>query len=522
MSAVDVGSEGLTEWREVSLREVLYSYDLVGARSNGPDNDAYIIVAERPIGEAHNGIRLAGVPDIDRGQATAELGYTSMSPWTSWTREELIPELRDRLGTRKYYDMKRNDGAIRGSLRQLKTPIQAARWFVEPASDSTIDKNIAEFITNCFFKWLNVTWSRVLDDVLLMFDYGYFCFEKVYTFNKKGQLILRKLAPRHPLDISEWVWDDRGGPAGIVMEPYMPYGSLYGFPTTVPSPDGITGSLGPFIPIKKLAIFSLEPEGGDLRGLSVLRSAYKHWYYKDTLYKIDAIQKERHGIGVPVIVLPPGFSTEDKKLADELGRNLRTNDRAHIVIPSNWQIMFAKLEGQPVSCIESIDHHNTQIRENILAPFMGDPDPGETSMDMFFKSTRYLADSVAEIFNRHIIPQLVDLNFSRGEYPILRARRIGEWNELRTWSFAYRNLVGAGTIRPDDPLEAFVREELDLPKMDPTTTRIVDTPQAPGDGGGDSNAPGAPKPPRVGPPRQGKPTAKLPAGNAGRDTSGGN
>jgi hypothetical protein len=517
---VDTGTRGLNEWRETTLADVMHNYDLVGAETG---NSSYIVVAERPRNEAFNGIRLAGVPDISPATSIQELGFTSMSPWTSWTRDELIPELRDRLGTRKYYDMKRNDAAIRGSLRQMKTPIQAARWFVEPASESTVDTNIAEFVSNCLFKWMNVTWSRVLDDILLMFDYGYFVFEKVYTFNKKGQLVLRKLAPRHPLDIQEWVWDDRGGPAGIVMEPYGVFGSMFGGTLTSPVTPS-DASLGQFIPISKLAVFSLEPEGGDLRGISVLRSAYKHWYYKDTLYKIDAIQKERHGIGIPIIKLPPGFTTEDKRLADDLGRNLRTNERAHIVIPANWEILFAKLEGQPVSCVESIQHHNDQLKMNILAPFMDTANPDESSMDMFFKSTRYLADAVAEIFNRHIIPQLVDLNFSRGDYPILRARRIGEWNDLRTWSFAYRNFVGSNTITPDDPTEAFIRQELDLPPMDPTTQRQAPAPQG-GDqnaDGGDANVPGQPKPPRVGPPRQSKPKAIVPRSNAGRDSSGGN
>lgn len=508
MSAVDPGTMALTEWREIRLQDLLADHAVVSASAG---NHAYMVVVEQP-GE---GVKLAGPPNIDRNFSIRELGYTSMSPWTAWTREELLPELRGKLGIRKWYDMKRNDGTIRGALRQLKTPIQAARWFVQPASDSTVDKNIAKFVEKNLFDDLNVDWSQVLDDVLLIFEYGYMVMEKVYEFNKEGQAVLRKLSPRHPLDIQEWVFDDRGGPAGIVMEPFVPYGNV-GVPA-----DMI--NLGEFIPIRKLAVFSLEPEGGDLRGISVLRSAYKHWYYKDTLYKIDAIQKERHGIGVPVIKLPPGFSPEDRTLADEIGRNLRTNERGHIVLPANWEIMFAKLEGQPVDCIKSIDHHNMQIQVNILAPFMDDSSPDETSMDMFFKSTRYLAKSISNIFNKHVIPQLVDLNFNRGGYPKLRARRIGEWNDLRTWSFAFRNLVGSNAIIPDDPLEAFLRDELDLPSADPETARPTPAPQGPGgDNPGDSNAPGAPKPPKVGPPRQQrKPPVQPPRANAGRDSSGG-
>jgi hypothetical protein len=523
---VDVGSEALSQYRETTIQELLDKYDIVGA---GVGNASlgwapHIVVSERGTGIT---TKLASSPNIDAGFGLQELGYTSMSPWTAWTREEMIPELRNKQGIRKYYDMKRNDGAVRGSLRLLKTPIQAAHWFIEPASDSALDKNIAEFVEDCLFRKMNVDWSQVLDDVLLMFDYGYMVFEKVYDFDLDGKLILKKLAPRHPLDIQEWVFDDHGGPSGIVMEPFVPYGNKY--IQTAPSDQfGIIASLGQFIPINKLAIFSVEPEAGDLRGISVLRSAYKHWYYKDTLYKIDAIQKERHGIGVPVIKLPPGFTTDDKKLADELGRNLRTNDRAHIVVPANWEIMFAVLGGQPVSCIESINHHNGEILLNVLATFIGDAKARDVSADMFLKSTRYLANGISNIFNKHIIQQLVDLNFKRGKYPRIRARRIGEWDDLRTLSFAVRNFVGAGLITPDDVLEASLREESDLPKMDKATQRLPPAPQAPGQTGapgeagpaGDANVPAAPKPPTAGPPRQAPPSAAPAKANAGRDGSG--
>jgi len=524
MSAVDTGSAGLSEWRSMTMTEILDRYDVVSAQ---PDNrelgtGAYIVVAERPI-------QLANTPNIGLAPALDELGYTSMSPWTAWTREENVPQLRDKQGIRTFYDMKRNDGTIRGSLRIIKAPIQAAHWFLVPASDSTVDKNISKFIEACLFDKLNVDWSQVLDDVLLMFEYGYMVFEKVYKFDKDGKVILQKLAPRHPLDIQEWIYDAQGGPAGIVMEPFVPYGNSFGVMDNPGINTRIDMRIGQFIPINKLAIFSLEPEAGDLRGISVLRSAYKHWYYKDTLYKIDAIQKERHGIGVPIIKLPPGFSEADKKLADELGRNLRTNDRAHIVVPANWEILFAKLEGQPVSAIESIDHHNDQIQVNVLAPFMSDARTKADSLNIFFKSTRYLADAVANIFNKHIIQQLVDLNFKNGGYPKLKARRIGEWDDLRTLSFAVRNFVGAGLITPDDVLEAQLREESDLPPMDKATQRVPLTPQVPGQQpggpgqpGSDSNAPAPPKPPVAGPPRQQtSPPIGPPRANAGRDGGGG-
>jgi len=534
MDTVDEGTQALTEWREVTVRELVEKFNVIDVQRD------FILVSER------GGVQLANTPNIDQNLAIQELGYTSMSPWTAWTREERIPELRDKQGIRKYYDMKRNDGSVRGSLNLMKTPVRAAHWYVEPASDSTLDQTIADFVEDNLFNGLNVDWNQVLDDVLLMCEYGYMVFEKVYTFNQDGKMVLQKLGPRHPLDIQEWIFDNNGGPAGLVMDPFVPYGNVDqgGFyqtnlPNSYDQYNGFTTGFQPgklFIPIRKLVIFSFEPEAGDLRGTPILRSAYKHWYYKDTLYKIDAIQKERHGIGVPVIKLPPGFTSDDKKLADELGRNLRTNDRAHIVIPSNWEIMFAKLEGQPVSAIESINHHNEMIQVNILAPFMNAPNADEKSHDMFFKSVRYLANSIANIFNKHVIEQLVDLNFKRGKYPHLRARRISEWDDLRTLSFAARNFVGAGLITPDDVLEEQIRQEADLPPMDKATSRVLtgqpllqvpDLQNQITEPGGpnaiqDANVPKPPTPGRAGLPRQ----APLPPGglnrpNAGRDGSGG-
>lgn len=371
--------EAHIESKNISLAEAVTKYDVVSANYD-PVNGSYVILADRRD------------PGISRDVGIAELGYTSLSPWTAWTRDERVPELRDKIGLRTFYDMKRADGTVRGALRLIKTSVLAGRWFVEPASESAIDKNIADFVEDNLFNKMNLPWSRVLEDALLMCEYGYFPLEKVYNpIDPDGRMRLQKLAPRHPLDIREWIYDPNGGPNAIVMEPVLSSGY-----NTIE------------IPIEKLVVFVLEQEGGDMRGISLLRSAYQHYYYKSTLYKIDAIQKERHGIGVPYVKLPLGFSADDKRVAEDLARNLRTNERAHIVAPENWDIGFAELRGQPVDCMTSINHHNDQIMINILAPFYRDAGAKEDSMSMFFKSTRYIAKTITDAFNHFVIPQLVD------------------------------------------------------------------------------------------------------------------
>lgn len=468
-------------FRSMEFKEAFEKYDLVDA-VHDPVNGSYVIMAEKS-------------SSVTTGYK--EMGYAYPSPWTSWTRDEKVSELRDQVGIRTYYDMKRSDGTVRGMLRTLKTPIQSAHWYIKPASDAPIDMKIAEFVEDNLFNRLNVPWNRVIEDALIMCEYGFSSLEKVWDIGQDGKIYLKKLAPRHPLDIREWLYDENGGPRSLVMEG-----------------NEVNGFNEVTIPIDKLAVFVLEQEGGDMRGISVLRSAYKHFYYKNTLYAIDAIQKERHGIGVPIITLPMGFTKEDREIADELGRNLRVNERAHITIPANWVVAFAKLEGQPVDCLKSIDHHDKKIMSNVLVPFLDDSNSDTESMDMFFKSTRYIAQTISDTFNHHVIRQLKDMNFAEGGYPKLSARRIGEWTDLRTWSFAMRNFVGAGMIRPDDTLEEFTREAADCPPMDKTSTRIV------GKTVQDNVEP--PEKPKVeGSKQKTEPPVKVPETNAGTDRSGG-
>jgi hypothetical protein len=382
---------------------------------------------------------------------------------------------------------------------------------MSPASDSKRDQKIADFIWNNFQKWMTMSWSQMLVEILLMLDYGYYMFEKVFD-EQDGKIIIRKFSARHPLDVYLWDFDDHGGPKGVTMYRHDPYGGVFEV----------------YIPIWKLLVFTYDKEGGDMTGTSVLRSAYKHWFMKENLYKIDAIQKERHGIGVPVIQLPPNFNETDMRLADEIGRNLRGNEKAHIVLPPNWVVMMLKMEGQAVDAIASATHHNEMIAANILAPFLNTQTEANQRSDpeLFLKATRFVADIIRDIFNKHCIPQLVNWNWPNvTDYPELRVRRIGDTRDWRTFSFAMRNFIGAGLIVPDDPLEDWIRDEMDLPPADDATARQVLTPQQAPTGpppveGENTITP--PAPPNVGPPRQSTAAGQGTGKSApGTDKSGG-
>jgi len=495
-----------SKFEEVGVEELLRKYgDRMEVLTNA------IVVSDEPgkaLATNPDGSALGSVPDM------RELGTTGRTAYGSVFKEDYNPEMRGILGLQTYDRMRRSDGQVRGTMRLLKTPILGARWYMEPASTSQQDRDIAEFVWNNLTKWMSVSWPQFLQESLLHLEFGWYAFEKVFDIrliDDEPRIVWRKFAARHPMDYDYWEYDRRGGPNGCWFY------------------DDEADST--FIPMSKLLVFTNEKEAGNMEGFSILRSAYKHWFYKENLYKIDAIQKERHGIGVPVIKLPPGFKAEDKTLADEMGRNLRTNEKAHVVLPPNWDIIMLKMEGQHVDALASANHHDLQISRNILAQFLNDQRSDgsaiEASGDIFVKSTRFIADQVRDVMNKWAIPELVNYNWNVDEYPELKVRRIGDTVDWRTISFALRNLIGAGIVRPDEKLEDWIRDEMDLPKADPSTMRDVLAPQNPGGEG--SGTPSrqnggvglSPAPPRVGMPRQSQASnmAKNPGSNGrvGRD-----
>jgi hypothetical protein len=440
----------LTAARQRTLSEVFTDYDIINVSPEG-----FIVASEK----------LRAYDKDDRAPDFRQLGTSGQTSY-GWGRDEYNPKLRDKAGYRVYDEMRRSDGQVRSTLRLIKTPVIGGRWYIQAASREEKDVEVADFVWKCLTEYMSIPFRQVLYDALTMLDFGASPFEKVFEEREiegKTRVIWQKLMPLHIDDVEEIKYDRNGGPDKIRFYRERP------------------GESAQFvdIDIEKLCVFTHDRECGNIMGISILRSAYKHWYYKSNLEKIDAIQKERHGIGVPIIKLPIGFTSKgpgnDVLLADEIGRNLRVNESAHVVLPPLWELEFAKLEGQPVDSIASIAYHNQMILANILAPWFEGNQNTDVSVlhDLFLKASRFVADTIADGITCYVIPQLVNYNYERGSvgYPKLKVRRIGETTDWRTFSFAIRNLVGADLLRADLPLEEYLRDEMDLPLYDEATDR---------------------------------------------------
>ena len=409
---------------------------------------------------------------------------------------EYVPQLINKtIELRTYDQMIRSDAQVRAIVRACKVPVLAGQWFVEPASDDPIDLEVAEFVQFNLDN-MSITWSEFLAEALHFIEYGFAVFEQVFKMdtwaplgdNRKSRqyAMLKKLAPRPQQSISRFVYDTNGGPNGAVhikTNPNLDILNITGAPALNPKTIQ-TDSDSPkpiLIPIEKLLVFTFDKQGGDLYGLSLLRSAYQHWYIKQELYKIDAIQKERHSLGVPKAELPPGASKQDRTTAAEMLRNIRTNEDAFILQPPGWVVDFAEIKGNVVDPMRSIEHHDQMIARSILVQFIvhsreasSNRSGSQTEYDLFLKALRHVGNIIADGLNTYAIPKLVDYNYVVKRYPKLRVRRIGDNRDLQQLSSTISNLVDCGAIIPDDALEDWLRDEIEAPGAQELNTTLGD------------------------------------------------
>lgn len=379
---------------------------------------------------------------------------------------DVVPALGNRGRADIVYDeMTNSDAAVDISLRAAKMPVMGADYFVEPFDESEEATTIAEFVEYNLLQGMQAPFLNVLEDILRMYEHGFSVIEKVYEerewaskktgANRRNYIMLRKLAPRPTPTIKEITYDNNGGPVEIVQNAVQadnkPIEKTFG--------------------IEKSIVFTFNRKGGNLEGKSLLRTSYRPWYFKSNLYNIDGIQKERHGMGFPVVDLPPGYKDKDREAALELVRNIRTNEHGGAVLPPNWTLRFLELPGQPVNIMESIEHHNGTILLNTMTQFLllglegtgGGRATSGSHQDMFNKSLRYVANQICDAINLYCIPYLVGYNFTTTKFPKLRARNLGETKDLQQWASALANLKAQGIVNYTPELEIWVRGIIDAP-----------------------------------------------------------
>lgn len=390
---------------------------------------------------------------LKKSYPRAELGDSGTRMSRGIITEEYNPNLQGTQGIKIYDEMRKSDGTVRAAVLVTTLPIRRAKWFVNAATDDEKDKEIAQFVEHALFEWMEESWDDIIRQALLMIPFGVMVFEKVYGIQEsegKTWVTIKKLAPRLPKSIQQWELPDKTFGIQQIMQ---------------------EGGLA-CIPGSKLLIFVNEKEGDNWFGTSMIRAAYKHWYYKNNFYKIDAVAFERQGLGVPVIKMPTGYTERDEQKAQTAAMNLRANESAYLILPPEYSAEFMNMgAGTTRDPHNSINHHNKEILQSVLAQFL---ELGQTSSgggsralsqdhsDLFLNALESIANNLISEFNKNLIPELVDMNFTDVTvYPKLDYNGITRV-DVTGITNAYKLMKDAGAITPIPEDEQYLRAAMGL------------------------------------------------------------
>lgn len=432
----------------------------------------------------------------DQFEQLAVAGYSRTG---NQVNDDFLPKLNGKQGRRILRQMAENDETIGGVLFAMNSVYRSVQWIFDPS-----DKNDPQAVK--YAEWLQNTIENQMGDPQgALPDDTWSAFVQTWT----------------DTDVFGWGWYDvwvkdlPDGSVGIARLVPVAAETLDGW--EIEEPTGyVTGiyqrqpstNISKLIPRSRSLHLISSPNKGNPEGLSLLRTAYRPWYYKKVHLEIEAILAER-GTGFPVITVNPDIkkaandptlSEQQRQLAqamidefENIAANIKRNEQSGLVIYSKPYItgfdnetgvttyggeQQVKLEfltpeqSNAVDIDRTIKRLDTSIARALLADFMFFGTGGNTGnqanlgsrTELWIRAMQSRIDSNVECINRQLIPQLWTLNAFPPEYkPTLRAGSISK-DSIETLTTALTRLAQAGApVFPDPVLQEFVYKEAGLP-----------------------------------------------------------
>lgn len=375
----------------------------------------------------------------------------------------------------RIYDRMRIDDQVKACMSLKKNAVLQSGWFIEPASDSTQDEEIAQFVE---FNLNNLkgTFSNNLKEIMTALDFGYSITEKVWKVAEQGDFT------------GKWVYQ-----ALKTKEPHNFLFATDKYDNILK--DGIINqTLGnqERLQISKFVIYSYDKEFGNPYGRSDLRAAYRNWWSKDNILKFWNIFLER--FGSPLVwgrYMNPSQENQLKEVLDNI------QNKTSITSPKQGGFEIELIESQQKSgggkseYQEALEFHNKAISNALLVPSRV-KDDGEggaraeasVRLGAFFWTIGDLQRVIEEeIVDEQLIRDLVTLNFPNvQELPKFKFNPMTQDQKIEI-ATVFGELVQKGAVSAELESENFVRRLLDFPELDelPEVEEPIE-PVAPKDG----------------------------------------
>jgi len=348
-----------------------------------------------------------------------QVGRSGIRRYGSQIYEEFLPVLRGKDGIKVYEEMRSNDPIVGASLSAIEQTLKRVSWFVKPADDSQLSLWAAEHLRQCMTD-MEHTWAEVISDAISFLPFGWAWMESVYKVRKgnssskrfqskynDGLVGWRKIVLRKQSSFEDWEWDDVNDSVKALIQYDAGSAKYY------------------TIPIETSLHFRTRYEAGNPEGRSILRTAYRPYFFKKNIEDIEAIGIERDLIGLPILEAPEELdldSDEAAELRSEMQKliyALRRDEQDGVLLPAGWKIELLGSKGNTKRQFDTdkiINRYDKRIAVSLLAQFilLGMDRVGSFALskdhtDLFQVSSQAYLDIIAETINDHEIPRLFSL-----------------------------------------------------------------------------------------------------------------
>jgi hypothetical protein len=420
-----------------------------------------------------------------------ELGQTGLRRWGGYVDEEFLPQLRGRKSIQIYKEMSENDPMVGSLLWAIDKLIRGVTWRVDSASSSPEDQLAAQFVEECMDD-MSHTWDDLVSEILSMLVYGWSWHEVVYkrrggnvrnpSLRSKyddGMIGWRKMPIRSQETLLEWEFDDDGGVQSMIQ---------------LAPPDYKKAT----IPIAKSLLFRTALHKSNPEGRSILRTAYRPWYFKKRIEEIEAIGIERDLAGLPMATIPAEFlsaapGTKEWKTAEafkKMVRSVRRDEMEGLVIPQAYDeetqnplYSFELLSSggaRNFNTDQIIQRYEQRILMTVLADFIlvGHQDTGSYALHtdktgIFRSSLNSFAVAIANVLNRYELPRLFALNgWNLRALPEIKPSDVDAPDLTELGGFIGAMTQAGMTFFPDPELEEFIRSAAKLPQKSEETIML--------------------------------------------------
>jgi len=355
-----------------------------------------------------------------------EIGRTGLEMNSGYIQEEFLSDLQGTNAIKMYKEMRDNDPIIGAVLMALQNLVRQARWAVEPFDDSAEAKADAEFLEECMHD-MDRPWREFIADAMSMVVFGWSFFEVVYKVREgeakyskfsrygDGKIGWRKFGIRSQDSLDKWEFSDNGEIIGMYQRAAPDYRERY-----IPRSKGV---------LFRTSVWKDNPEGR-----SILRNAYRAWYFKKRMEEVEGIGVERDLNGIPVIYVPPSILRSDatdeevatRQACEQMAKNLRNDSQAGLVIPALYDDnsnqlfkveLMTTLGRRNFDTNAIINRMNKTVATSMLADFVliGQESVGSFAMassktKMFSTAIGSYMDTITDEINANVIPRLFKLN----------------------------------------------------------------------------------------------------------------